>query len=116
MASSNKSEMRTTKKPLLIDLTSTSEDIKKSFVSEKTTVIYNGILVRYIVWLFDNHKYHIKPSFMDDLMDWHEKDKLKELNPPIPKTSKKKKSKNKKSKKSNDHGDNEVLRKHLRAS
>jgi len=64
MASSNESEKRTTKKPLLIDLTSTSEDIEKSFVSEKTTVIYNGILVRFIMWLFDNHKHHIKPSIM----------------------------------------------------
>ena len=52
---------------------------------------------------------------MGDLMDCHEKDKLKQLNPPIPKTSKKKKSKNKKRKKSND-GENELLRKHLRAS
>ena len=64
MASSNESEKRTTKKSLLIDLTSTTEDIEKSFVSEKTTAIYNGILVRFIVWLFDNHKNHIEPSIM----------------------------------------------------
>ena len=48
-------------------------------------------------------------------MDCHEKDKLEELNPPIPKMSKKKKRKKKKRKKSND-GNNEILRKHLRAS
>ena len=41
----NESEKRTTKKSLLIDLTATSEDIEKSFVSEKTTSIYIGILV-----------------------------------------------------------------------
>ena len=115
MASNNESEKRTTKKSLLIDLTSTTEAIEKSFVSERTTAIYNGIIVRFIVWLFDNHKNHIEPSIMDDLMDSHEKDKLEELNPPISKTSKKKKRKNKKRKKSND-GDNEVLRSHLRAS
>ena len=51
---------------------------------------------------------------MGDLMDCHEKDKLEELNPQIPKTSKKKKSKNKKRKKSNDN--NQLLLKHLRAS
>jgi len=97
---------RTTKKSLLIDLTSMSEDIEKIFVSEKTTSIYNGILVRFIVWLFDNHKHHIEPFIMGDPMDCHKKDKLEELNPPIPKTSKKKKS----------NGDNELLCKHLRAS
>ena len=41
MASSNEGEKRTTKKSLLIDLTSTSDDIEKSFVPEKTTVIYH---------------------------------------------------------------------------
>ena len=94
----NESEKRTTKKSLLIDLAATSEDIEKSFVSEKTTSIYIGILVRFIVWLFDNHKHHIEPSIMGDLMDCYEKDKLEELNPSIPKTSKKKKSKKKRKK------------------
>jgi len=88
---------------LITILTATSEVIEKSFVSEKTTSIYNGILVQFIVWLFDNHKHHIEPSIMDDLMDCHERDKLEELDPPMQKTSKKK------------NGNNESLHKHLRA-
>ena len=109
----NESEKHTTKKSLVIDLTIPSEDIEKCFVSEKTASIYKGILVRFIVWLFDNHKHHIEASIMDDLMDCHERDKLEELNPSIPEPrSKKKKSTNKKRKKSN--GNEESLRKHLR--
>jgi len=41
----NESEKHTSKKSLLIDQTASSEDIEKSFVSEKTTSIYIGILV-----------------------------------------------------------------------
>ena len=111
MASTNEvNENTTTKKSLLIDLTTTTEDIKKRFISEKTTSIYNGILVRFIVWLFDNHKHHIEPSIMDDLMDCHERDKLEELNPPNRKTSKKKTS----TKRKRINGNDESLRKHLR--
>ena len=117
MAPNEVNETMSAKKSYVIDLTSNTEDIEKSFVSEKTTSIYNGVLVKFIMWLFDTHKDHIDPSILDDLIDSHEKDKLEEINAPNQKKNsrsnkKKKKNSNKRKKNEND----EPLRRHFRAS
>ena len=72
----------TTTTPEVIDLRSTTEVIEKSFVSEKTTSIYVGILVRFMMWLFDKHTHHIEPFILEDLVDSHERDLNAHINPP----------------------------------
>ena len=77
----------------VIDLTSNTESVEKSFVSEKTINIYIGTLIRFWLWLFDNKKEHIVPDTLKEWADQHELDKIAHDNakPPKKSTSKKKK-------------------------
>ena len=48
--------------------------MEKSFVGEGTTGTYIGVLVRILVFLFDNFPLSIEPSVLEELKDENEKD------------------------------------------
>jgi len=77
----------------VIDLTSNTESVEKSFVFEKAINIYIGTLIRFWLWLFDNKKEHIVPDTLKEWADQPELDKITHYNakPPKKSTSKEKK-------------------------
>ena len=68
--SSNEVNTNHTPKPEVIDLRTNTEDIEKLFVSQKTTGVYIGTLIRFMVWLLDNQKQHIEPPILENLVDF----------------------------------------------
>ena len=89
----------------VIDLTSNTESVEKSFVSEKTINIYIGTLTRFSLWLFDNKKEHIVPEILEEWADQHELDKIAHEKA---KPSKSNQSKNKKKEIIKDCASNQV--------
>ena len=57
-----------------VDLRSDVEIVEKSFVADGTTGTYIGVLVRILVFLFDNHPLSIESSVLEELKDENEKD------------------------------------------
>ena len=57
-----------------VDLRSDVEVVEKSFVAEGTTGTYIGVLVRILIFLFDNFPLSIEPSILEELKDENEKD------------------------------------------